>query len=402
MVKQFIQLKLSIHDSNKGFTLLELLIALVIASILVSLSLKLIVDQRELFVKDQNRTQINQNLRAAIDLVGTDIKQTGERLVGNTRFPVVRVIDGVGLGTPLSDELVIQRKIIAQELPVCANVTGAQSTIIVSTNPGNTSCPFSNANTDPLPDNLEQWRDARCDKDSNNACDRTANVAVANDGCIEQGGTDRECFWAYIYSPTNNSGEFFLYDSETSDSIRTPSAQTRYHIRRAQSTIAAKNNWQNTYTYTAPTTANPNPTNPVLYILEERHYRLANHPNSSITNDKVLELILNRQCDDVPVVPVVPVEGSNRECDKAIRLVNQLSNFQVKPLMLPTASALSGDNFNATFNVTSPFFNNNWQQLRALNVTLTARSPSEIYTPRSADYLSVSAQFFPRNAASKQ
>lgn len=64
----------------------------------------LIVDQRKLFVEDQNRSQINQNLRAAIDLVGTDVKQTGERLVGNTQFPVVRVVDGGGI---VPDELVL-------------------------------------------------------------------------------------------------------------------------------------------------------------------------------------------------------------------------------------------------------------------------------------------------------
>lgn len=382
MVKRFIPLKQFIRDSNKGFTLLELLVALVIASIVLGLALKLIVDQRKLVVADQARTQINQNLRASIDLVGTDIKQAGERLAGNTQLPVVQVINGgVSGGVYLPDELVLQRKGIDETLPVCktitaGSVTSMTSTIDVSFDPGNAICPFSKAvPTDTLPVNVKQWQKARCSKDGNNICDNnpvTPNTNKANDICLEQGGTDNECLWAYIYDPTNNRGEFFLYALE--DSYLSGS-QTRYRIYRTPSATAVNNTWQYTYTYTAPTVANPNPINPVLYILEERRYRLANNP--SITGDKVLELILNQQTRT------------------PIRLVNQLSNFQVDPLMIPPLSTTSPGSFNQT----TPF-GDNWQKLQAIKISLTARNPSQgaINVPN----LNISAQFFPRNAASKR
>ena len=384
MDKQFIQWKRFIQDSNKGFTLIELLVALIVASLILGVSLKFIVDQRQLFAKDQIRTQVNQNLRSATDLVGNDIKQAGERLVGNTNFPVVQVVDGGSSSTP--DELVLQRLVIDQTLPVCQTVSASQATIDVSfntsPNPAISTCPFSDGNGNSYPDNLDQWKNARgCNKDrSNPSCiPRTTNTT--NDGCVEQGGTDRECLWAYIYFPavgTNPAkGEFFLYSFEDSYS----SSPTKFRIYRAQSATAAKNTWQNTYTYTAPTAAAPNPTNPVLYLLEERRYRLRfNDPNPNNTNippsssgDNVLQLILNRQ-DGI----------SPNNIGKPIRLVNQLSNFKVQAIKSDGTAFISADN---------------WQQLRSVGVTLTARNQSQEVL--NVLNLSISEQFFPRNAASK-
>ena len=367
MVKQFIQLKRLTHDSNKGFTLLELLIAAVVSLIVLGLALKLIVDQRKLFVEDQARTQVNQNSRAAIDLVGTDIKQTGERLIG-TPLPVVQVINGAS-SSP--DQLVLQRRVISEVLPVCQTISGSQSTIIVSTNPGNTACPFSDADTatNPLPDNLQQWQKNRCSKDDNDVCNRTTDITV-DDSCLAQGGSDRECLWAYIYNPVNKQGEFFHYAFESSF---TSGGTTQYRIHRARSATA--NTWLNTYTYTAPTVASPNPINPVLYVLEERHYKLVN--NLSLTGDKVLELIINRQTT------------------KPIRLVNQLSNFQVQAFLV-SAPLVPVDEFNATI-PTSPATFSNWQQIQAIKVELTAAKklkPTDLNPPQ------ISSKFFPRNAAS--
>jgi type IV pilus assembly protein PilW len=368
VIKKFIRSKQFTPDCNKGFTLLELLIALVIASIILGASLLFIVDQRKLFVEDQSRTQVNQNLRAALDLIGTDIKQTGELLAKDTRLPVVQVINSGASGTP--DQLVLQRKPYdLTELPVCSTVSGSTSTIDVSFNPANAVCPFSDGNGNSFPDNLDQWQTTRCSKDGNTTCDRAPNAT--NDSCVEQGGTDNECLWAYIYNPSTQQGEFFLYAYEDSVS-GTP---TRYRLHRAQSATPAKNNWANTYTYTAPTVANPNPTNPIVYILEERRYRLN-------TSDGVLELILNQQT----TAPNTP-----------IRLVNQLSNFKVLATVItdPSTGATADQ---TTFPVTGPPAYT-WRQLQSVKVNLTATNPSSgaINVPN----LSLSAQYFPRNAASK-
>ena len=359
MNKQFIQLKQFTRDSNKGFTLLELLIALIVSSIILGLSLKLIVDQRQFFVQDQTRAQVNQNLRAPMDLVGTDIKQVGERLVGNTQLPVVKIING-GTGP---DELVLQRKVIDQVLPVCqSTISGTQSTIDVSVKGASGNCTFSDGNTNGWPDNLEQWRNSRCSKDGNTVCDRTANVT--NDGCLEQGGTDRECLWAYIYDPVNKRGEFFLYAFEAPDT-----SNNIYRIYRAPSAIGSNNTWQYTYTSNADPTKNP-----VIYILEERDYKLVDNPNNSGVGDNVLQLILNQK--------------------NTINLVNQLANFKVSALML---SGTTNNDFN---NPAIPASAGNWQQIQAVNLSITSKDPSQGII--NVHNLSATSQFYPRNAGSKQ
>ena len=386
MVKQFIQLKRLTRNSNKGFTLLELLIASVVSSIVLGLALTLIVDQRKLFVKDQGRTQANQNLRAAIDLVGTDIKQAGERLIG-TPFAVVQVIDGGAS----SDRLVLQRRVISEVLPVCQTITaGTQNQIIVSTNPsssaavpGSTDCTFSNANgvpigTDLWPDNLEQWRNTRCSRDAPDVvppvCNRLIDI-TANDSCLAQGGNDRECLWAYIYDPNTKKGEFFHYTFESSSISGTT---TRYRIHRAPSATPINNTWQFTYTYTAPNAVVPNPINPVIHVLEERSYKLVDNP--SLPGDKILELIFNRQTT------------------KPIKLVNQLKDFQVRAFLTPPP-ALPALPFVVNFNATSPIppaTYTNWQTIKAIEVELTEKVEPTDLTPNQI----LSSKFFPRNATS--
>jgi len=369
MVKQFILLKQFTQNSNKGFTLLELLVTLVVASVITGLALKLIVDQRQLFLNDQSRTQVNQNLRASLDLVGTDIKQAGERLTTST-LPVVRVIDGA---SGASDELVLQRLVIAETLPVCQTVTSGNTNPIVVSSKAIASgiCSFSDGNGNTLPDNLDQWKDSRCNiiPVTKPNCTRTTNInrATVSNRCDEEkDGTDKECLWAYIYDPVNKVGEFFVYGFES------PNATNNiYRVHRVDS-----GSWQNTYTYAAASA-----TNPILYILEQRRYQLV--PNGSPgSTDKVLQLTLNNQTSSDFLV-------DNQT--SPIRLVNQLSNFQVKALM-------QDDTEEDGFNDTAPP-SDDWKQLKAIKIDVTAINPAPNST--KVPNLTVSARFFPRNVSSK-
>lgn len=371
MVKQFILLKQFTQSSNKGFTLLELLVTLVIASIISGLALKLIVDQRQLFLNSQVRTQVNQNLRASLDLVGTDIKQAGERLTTST-LPVVKVIDGA---SGASDELVLQRLVIAESLPVCQTVTSGTttSTIEVSQRGGVGLCSASfSSPTATLPITLSQWQVSRCAKDSTPACARTANVnrGTTSSRCAEEkDGTDKECLWAYIYNPVNKIGEFFVYGFEDPKDIPNTATNT-YRVHRVDG-----GTWINTYTYSSTSA-----TNPILYILEQRRYKLIDNENS--TGDKILELTLNDQTSSDFLVD---------KQTSPIKLVNQLSNFQVQALMQDDTSE---DGFNDTLPPSD-----DWKQIKAVKIDITAKDPASgsIKVPN----LTVSAQFFPRNVSSK-
>ena len=375
MVKQFILLKQFTQSSNKGFTLIELLVTLVIASIITGSALKLIVDQRQLFLNSQSRTQVNQNLRASLDLVGNDIKQAGERLT-TSALPVVRVINGA---SNASDELVLQRLVIDQSLPVCQTVTSGTttSTIVVSSKAiASGICSFSDGNANTLPDNLDQWKNSRCNivPVTNPNCTRTTIIdrATTSNRCDEEkDGGDKECLWAYIYDPVNKVGEFFVYGFE-SPRDTTNTANNIYRVHRVDG-----GTWQNTYTYGAVSA-----TNPILYILEQRRYQLVANGTPG-TTDKVLRLTINDQTS-----PNFLVDGQT----SPIRLVNQLDNFQVQALMQDGTSKANG------FNHTVPP-SDNWKLLKAIKIDVKAINPAPNST--KDPILTVSAQFFPRNVSSK-
>ncbi len=346
MVNQFMKLRLSTRSSNKGFTLVELLVTTLISSIILGASLSLIVDQRKQFVTDQNRTQASQNLRTGMDLVGTDVKLAGERLEEDFEQPAVVLIDeSHSNNTSDADELVVQRKLIPEKLGVCADVAAGASSITVSIASGSDLCTFSSNETptaDEYTDLLNIFRDYRCEEDGTAGCARTTAPGAGN--------CDDECTWAYIYNPNTNSGEFFQYAFEDVDS--TDPELNRIYLG-GSSTLASNY---------------PAADNPEIYLLEEREYRL---------NGEVLELVINRQ---------------NSE---PLRLINEVQDFEVTV----QASGASNSSFNPDGVPTTAL---NWRDIEHIEVELKTNNPATSdLIELSEDKRTLSSKFFPRNIISK-
>lgn len=346
MVNQFMKLRLSTRSSNSGFTLVELIVTTLISSIILGASLSLIVGQRRQFVTDQNRTQASQNLRAGMDLIGTDIKLTGERLEEDFEQPTVMLIDeSHGNNNSDSDELVLQRKLIPEKLGVCADVAAGATSITVSTASGSGLCIFSSNETptaDGLTDLLNIFQDYRCEEDGTAGCDRT--IALSGSNC------DGECTWAYIYNPSTNSGEFFQYAFEEVDST---DPEVNRIFLGGSSTLAS---------------AYPAAQNPEIYLLEEREYRL---------NGDVLELVINRQESD------------------ALRLINEVQSFE--------ATIQAAGSSNSSFNPNGvPSTALNWQTIDHIEVELKTNNPAQSdLIALSEDKRTLTSRFFPRNIISK-
>jgi type IV pilus assembly protein PilW len=414
VVEAFIKSKLSIRDSNSGFTLIELLVTSVVASIMLGLILGLIVEQRRLFLGDQTRSQVDQNLRAAMDFIGTDIKQAGERLESDTELPGISIIDHSGDTPPAPAELVLQRKLISDVLPVCQTITEGttQATIDVSVSgtPAIANCPLSNGNTSDspdVPDTLEQWRNYRWSQ--NDAPDtnppvgtRTVALNPPTTKCLQAGGADGECGWAYIDDPVNNRGEFFLYAFENSGTCAFSALATRtcYRLHAYanpnDSDATKRGKWQYTYTYGGTTAAAAN--QPRLYILEERRYQLALDTSTLRTDDYILQLFTNRQSPPLRLVNQLgwPRTGctpssinscSQFQAQTSSGWANSFNNTLVAPNSTYTSSVLS-----------NPTYTTDWNQIQAIKVDLTAINPNPSV---QVSNLTLSSQFFPRNALSK-
>jgi len=210
-------------SSSAGLTLVELLVAMSVTLVMMGIALSITLSSKRVYETDRARTDLNQNLRNGLDMVGLDVRQAGERLP--TDIPVIQILDGASGG---SDTLVLRRNLLDPVLPLCKNIKSNTNAdvIFVAKKNGNVppGCsPVPDDDGDGWPENLQEWKEYR----------------VANGGAV----------WAYIYDPVRENGEFFLYDAEDNSTFH-------LHKDNAQK-------WQNDYDV-----ANLSR----IYILEQRTY----------------------------------------------------------------------------------------------------------------------------------
>ena len=220
-------------DSSRarGFSLMEILVASSIGFGILMMSLSTIMASKRIFKQDITRTRIMQNLRGAIDVVSNDVREAGENLPAN--FPTIEITNGVN---GASDELVIRRSLLDEQLKLCGSVSG--TSIPIGSNPA----PASGCGRNDPDSSYQAWSDYRSDN--------------AN-------------FDAYIYDYTNKRGEFFKVSAVQDNG-------TQRHL------IATESTWQ--YPYMLDTLGASFVSNASVYVLEEWRYRIRNGN---------LELIIN-------------------------------------------------------------------------------------------------------------
>jgi type II secretory pathway pseudopilin PulG len=335
--------------SQYGFSLLELTVTVVMSVIILGVSLSLIATQRRQYLNQQANTDTNQTIQSAMDFIGTDIRQAGEKIGPGLNLPVIRIQDGAA-GAP--DELLLQRKLLDTALNVCQDVpAGVNTTIKVSdkTPPASSICRFTDSPALPkvpnsISDDVDGWHDFRCKVGPSKAdCD-----LKPPGNCIQNGGDNDQCSRAYIYDPTNGNGDFFIYIGEnTADQIQVTA----------------------TFTHSYPAAHNPQ-----LYLLEQRRYFLSDPPNTN--GDRSLNL-----------------ETIDRDNDTTYQIVNRLRDFQLRGLIANT--------WNTAFNVapltTAPPYAD-WQTVQSVEVSLSALNGGPDANPTIQ---TLTSQFFPRNSLSR-
>ncbi len=327
--------------AQSGFSLLELTATVVISFIILGVSLSLIITQRRQYLNQQGNTDTNQTLQSAMDFMGTDIRQAGEKVGPGLDLPIVRLVEGTA-GEP--DELWVQRKLLDTGLNVCEDVSGSPNTIKVSdkTLLSGSTCRFTDTTVPPnsISDDVDSWHNFRC------KVGPTKPDCVNPPGnCIQNGGANDECSWAYIYDPVLGRGEFFTYFGEnTTEQIQV---------------IA---NFLNNY---------PVANRPQLYILEQRHYFLS--------------------APDVKLNRILNLTTVNRDENTTYQIVNRLRDFQLRGLV---ANAWIANGFNAS--AVGPY--TDWQTLQSVEVTLNTVNGGPDANPTIQTLVS---QFFPRNSLSR-
>lgn len=229
--------KLSTPRSNKlseGLTLIEILVALAVSGLILTLVLGITNSSRALYEADQVRTAVNQNLRTAMDLIGSDVRVAGQGMVGSTLNAIL--VSG--------DELIIRTAPVdLTPLQVCEDVNGNQNLLRV-TRPGG----GGGGGPPGLP--------ANCTLDGNNDADGNGILDAFEEWIAFRQSQPNGEVRAALIDDTGNPPEFFTYDRED--------GSTRQLHKLNPPGCGSACNWSRTYDLDD---------NPTLFMLEERRYR---------------------------------------------------------------------------------------------------------------------------------
>lgn len=232
---------------RRGFTLLEVLVALTVMGVIGALLMPLMLTARGMVASDQLRTATNQNIRASADLIGSDIRMAGERFPsgGSLSLSPVQIIPGGS--SP--DQIVLRRNLWEGTLPVCEQPLNSSDQYInvvrlaadaFWTGPWGATHPECGQ-----PIDANGW---------------PMNLAAVK--ALADTTTATGVLRGYVLDPATGVGEFI-------DFTVPANAHTSGLIQLAGMNLTNSYDIDN---------------RPLIYILEERHYRV---------NGDILELILN-------------------------------------------------------------------------------------------------------------
>ena len=274
----FFRTKIS-QNLSKGISLVELLLAMLVAGIIIQLAYFGFSWNRQLYLNDQARNDASQNLTTVFSIVGSDIKQAGAGL--DASFPAVLITPyPTNAGTPnltsptfptFNSEITLRRLVLGSQPRTCKNNATTPPTTISGS-----------------PTEIFVLNSASLVA----GCDNTENINILKNYRQQNGGSVR----IFIYPSTNGSGEFLNY---TGENFYPNSSSTTSTSLIVNGTL--------TGTY--------NISSAKIMLIEERKYRLGCSDSSisdaSCPADKLqnLQLIVNN--------------------GNPVNLVNKIGNFAV-------------------------------------------------------------------------
>ncbi len=347
-----------------GLSLLELLVTVVVSTTILSVALGLIVTQRREYLKQQANTDANQTVQSAMDLIGTDIRLSGELVGTGIGLPVIRIING-SAGAP--DDLVLQRKLLATSLNVCEDVKGKTTAISIATTKKNIDgCSFSDGNNNLIPDDIEDWRAYRCSLDGDDTCKDLDTPCQQ----VDPTSANNECSWAYIYDPKTGKGEFFVYSGEQPKGGPTLKGAKKSDIKESKKATFYQIQVSNAnFQYAYPVADRPK-----LYMLEQREYFLGvpDGNGDRILTQHLVNSKINTYASNAPY-----------------QIVNRLRDLQVKGII----AGAEVDSFNPD---APPY--TDWQTLDAIKVSFSVANTGPDTQPVIQ---TLTSQFLPRNSISR-
>ena len=99
--------------SQSGTSIIEYMLAVALSGIVSAMVVSTTLMNRQMYRGDVVRTRANQNLKSALNIIGAEIRQAGERFPSS--FPAVQIV----AGADGSDELILRRNLLNQVIVGC-------------------------------------------------------------------------------------------------------------------------------------------------------------------------------------------------------------------------------------------------------------------------------------------
>jgi prepilin-type N-terminal cleavage/methylation domain-containing protein len=388
ILKVLTQNSSKVRNSKTGFTLIELIVGLVIMVIVGGLAMNAFIQASKNFSDDKKNIDSSQNLSAVLEVIGNDIKQSGEQ-INEFNFPVIK-IEPAGSGSMSGSSKITIRRALTTPLTLCETIAAgsmATALTVADNSIANANCQVGTlvSTTTPVvtrPTLLKEARDYRCKLDDING-DYTD---ATRDFCFS--GSTTEKVLAAMSDGAGNLRLFrYLDDDESSPNIQ-------YRLTTEQ----PLSNSFSTSTPNVVTYATGSP----IYLIEERTYSLDPNGNLQLERDASgTRETLIKGIQSFKVSARVYGDTTTKAADP---IDNPGTTAGAAPSVLPHTRRCDPTiaYYICDFNSTTV---DNWKTLQGIKVELQAKydasGGNSTASANDVDKLSAKAEFFPRNVLSK-
>jgi prepilin-type N-terminal cleavage/methylation domain-containing protein len=445
ILKVLIQHLNKFKKADKGFTLLELIFGLTIMVIVGGLAMNAFISASSDFNKDKKSIDSSQNLSAILEMIGNDIKQSGE-LISDSSFPTIEFAPNTDSGAMSGSSKVIIRRAVSDPLTLCQSIAAntdptTLTTLLVADTTATTVAASANCNarttdnpllvvrpatvypTSPattlpgtklaltLPVVLRKARDYRCKLDElNPTVAYDSSTRVAQDFC------DSSALEKVRIAVSDKGGRMLIFNQtdETADGGNTADTVSTGVVKKYSITVQAtgtvdydKGMSQATIdTNTKNKTVAYNIGSPI-YLLEERVYSLTSAGEFQVSvNGKAPATLIKKIANFR-----VSARGYTNATDGAVNptpaadVCTNTAPFADQPATgdatVDAPQYICKFNYNAL--TSDPAMN--WKMIAGVKIELHAKydgvGGSSAPTTNDADKLKAAAEYFPRNVLSK-
>jgi type II secretory pathway pseudopilin PulG len=401
--------KALIQTSSNGFTLIELLVGLIITFLIGGLAMDAFINASNMFKNDQRNINNDQNLSAALEVIGNDIKQAGEQ-IGDTKFPAIEIkLNDNGTTADTTDDFstIIIRRALTSPLTLCEKIdVGANPTALTvadfdqksidkSCEPFPDTIPATTIplSPTPVPKILKEASNYRCKLGDPNA-DYSASTNFCATALVSNPANVNLQKVRAAISDTGGHLRTFTYTSEDLTDLNPDPTKRKYKINITDLTAAASDPRNNVaYEIGKP-----------IYLIEERTYSL-----DSATGK--LTISVNGGASSTLIKGIAKFRVSARIYDFPVtkdKIVKSIPDKACTSGTYIPASPTAQDPTYAckfNFNTLAADASYDWKTLAGIKVELQAKydGTGRNSTPTAADIEKLNAvvEFFPRNVLSK-